>query len=132
MVLWRHRQGDDDPSEWRSRVHGGGRVSISRDEAATRLGIRPLVFHRLESDRRTPMSVEDATRLAEALDPIVPTLGESCFLARRRSGLTLSEICDLIGVTRPTFYLMERDGDLALVRLWQKRGFVFGGVNGVD
>jgi len=98
---------------------------ISQVEAARRLDLDPYVYNRMENGGRTMMSAEDASRLAVLLEKVTPTVGDMCFLARRRSGARLAKVCEDLVVSRPKFYDMERRGAEAVVRYWEARGFRF-------
>lgn len=122
LVIWRHRQ----------TCSTGVYKFITQTEAARRIGVGRYIYNRMEGGRRTMMSTGDAYRIAAILGEIRPTLGELCFLARRRSSRTLREVLADLDTTRPTFYVMERSGDARVVCYWEDVGFRFGGRDEVD
>ena len=108
--------------------------AMSQDEAADRIGIRRGIYNKLEAGLSVLASFNINTEggsffaVSEALSftgELVPTTGELCFLARRRSGKTLSAIELEIHLSRPTYLEAERTGDPRVVAYWRERGFQF-------
>ncbi len=72
--------------------------------------------------------VEVGERVLGALNrlrSVESTPGETCLIARRRSGLALREITAALGITTPTFHAWERAADPRVVAWWEGRGFRF-------
>ena len=120
LFLWRHRQ-----KTTCGRLLGRNGSSMNQIEAAARIGIGPKLYNKLENGLHTRLSAEEASSLLEALGPLVPTTGELCFLARRRSGTLLMSLERALGVSRPRYHELERAGDPAMIQFWQERGFRF-------
>lgn len=112
LYLWRKRK----PSR-SGRVFGRNGSSFSMAEAATELGVSPGEYSRGELD--------EAPLAGITLPTIEPTLPELCLIARRRSGLTLTDVERLLHVSRPILHRMEREGNSRVVQLWTARGFAF-------
>lgn len=105
---------------WRHRRSEPGKIA-----AAIELGLPVRRYAQLETGELTRLTLDQLPAVARAISDVEPTRGELCFLARRRSGLTLKIIENELDVSRPTFYEMERSGHAAVVRYWENRGFVF-------
>lgn len=120
LWTWRHRQKTET-----GRLFGRSGSAMNQAEAAAKLGIGLPAYRSLELGGSTALSAEDVVALIEALGPLNPTTGELCFLARRRSGETLTEVLESVGVSRMTFLKLERAGDPSLVRFWESRGYRF-------
>lgn len=118
LWLWRHRQRY--PMRGYSRLstqHRHGSVKSIRDIAfELRIGHRRYIGMELD---RVPLNGLTHLRIDNV------TRGEYCALARRRSGLTLAEICNDLGMSRPRFHELEEQGDPVVVRYWQELGFKF-------
>jgi hypothetical protein len=71
------------------------------------------------------MTDAEIQRLFVILGGIKPEVGELCFIARRRSGLTLNDIEQALGVSRPTVHDWERHADERIIEFWQDKGFRF-------
>jgi hypothetical protein len=122
LVLWRHHQVSNRPAR---RPYVNMPMFITQAEAADRLGIARRTYLRMEKRERLIMSVEEIGKTSALLETITPTPGDLCFLARRRSGTLVKELCFELGISRPCFYARERDADPSLVALWEERGFRF-------
>ena len=120
LFVWRHRR-----KSTSGRFLGRNGPAMSQAEAAEHLGIGPGRYNNLENGLRTGLSAGDAERLIGALGPLAPTVGELCFLARRRSGHLLMTLERELGMSRPRFHELERAGDPAMVRFWAARGYRF-------
>lgn len=120
LFIWRHRQ-----MATNGRLLGRNGSMMNQAEAAARLGLGRRLYSRLENGQRTLLSAEDVKTLAEGLEPMKPSRAELCFLARRRSGQLLGDIEREVGVSRPWFHRMEREGDPTIIQYWEKRGFRF-------
>jgi len=118
LWLWRHRQ--------RYRLRGYSRMSrefrrgsaFSIDAMAFELRIGRKRYLDMENDR-VPVNGLVQLRSKDV------ELGELCHLARRRSGLTVIEICDDLAVSAPKFYELEAAGDPVIVGYWHDLGFRF-------
>lgn len=121
LFLWRHRQ----PSTTRPSPTGRGGSAMTQREAAKLLGVSLAAYNKLENELRTLLSVADVEPLLVAINHLVPTDGELCLLARRRSGRVLSQIEVESRICRPRFLDLERRGDDAIIGFWRARGFVF-------
>jgi transcriptional regulator with XRE-family HTH domain len=120
LFVWRHRQ------KTRSgRLLGRAGSAMSQAEAAAELGVSRGLYGKLENGLRSSLSAEEVESLATALEPLNPTLGELCFLARRRSGELLTALEKEVGVSRPQFHELERAGAAVILRLWMFRGYRF-------
>jgi hypothetical protein len=126
LFLWRHRQRT---TSGRTLGRVGG--AMRQAEAAAHLGISPGVYNSLENGIGVVLSAGEIERLMAPLGPLYPTVGELCFLARRRSGLTLKQledkivVKDRIGISRPWFHDLERAGAPEMVDFWRDRGYKF-------
>lgn len=120
LFVWRHRT-----KSISGRLLGCNGPRMSQAEAAAALGVSRVIYGKLESGLRTALSADDVERLAAALEPLLPTLGELCHLARRRSGKLLITIEHALGVSRPRFHELERAGDTSIVQFWENCGFRF-------
>lgn len=124
VFLWRHRK-----KTTSGRLLGCNGSAMSQKEAAIYLGLDRRLFNRIENGFRARLSIDEAAKLLEELEPALnslePTLGELCFLARRRSGQLLTAIEKELGVSRPTFHALERAGAPRIVAFWTARGFIF-------
>lgn len=98
---------------------------MSQNEAATTLGVNSRVYARLEQGLATALTAEDLAGLLAALGPLRPTMGEFCFVARRRSGMDMNSLTAALGVSRPWFYKLEFGADNTMVNYWEGRGFRF-------
>lgn len=108
LWLWRLRQVS--PT---GRCVGRAGTWWSQSEAAEHLGLSLDDYTRLENG-----AAGEGDLPQPALE-LVPNERERCLLARRRSGLTVSQICATLGgITRPTFYRLERLADPRLLRFW--------------
>jgi transcriptional regulator with XRE-family HTH domain len=115
LFLWRHR------FDGRSR----GNLGLTQVEAAAKLGINANRYIQLEKGKRAALSVDDTTALHRAVGVFTPTMSELCLLARRRSGLMLSDIVLEFDGSRALFNSLEREGSPRLVAFWENRGFRF-------
>ena len=126
LFLWRHRQ---PPPTGRSvdRFGRSGRAggAMSQVEAAKLLGMSKGAYNKLENDLRTPLSVEDVRHLVGAISFAQPTPAELCLIARRRSGLRLSQIEREAQVSRQWFLELEKLGNPRVIDFWTARGFSF-------
>jgi transcriptional regulator with XRE-family HTH domain len=120
LVLWRFRQRSTN-----GRLFGRVGAGMSQAEAAAALGISRATYTRLEDGGSPRLSAQAAKTLLTALGPLRPTTGELCFIARRRSGLYLSEVESRVGVSRPRYHELERAGEETIVAFWEDRGFKF-------
>ncbi len=120
LFLWRHRQ-----RATNGRLLGRNGSSMNQVEAAERLGIGPKLYNKLENGLHSRLSAEEASSLLEALGPLVPTAGELCFLARRRSGQLLMTLERELGASRPYYHALERAGAPSMIRFWEDHGFRF-------
>jgi len=120
LWLWRHRQ-----LAVNGRLLGRSGPAMSQAEAAEALGLSPTAYRNLELSGSVALSAEDADRLGEALGPLKPppSVAELVQLARRRSGLGLTEAVEAAGVSRMHFRTLEKAGDESLVDFWERRGF---------
>lgn len=103
-------------SRW-SRKHRTGSV-LSLKDAAYELHIGERRYIAMEKDR-APIGELVWLRVPNITD------GERCLLARRRSGLSLTVICQRIGVSRPKFHELEKTGDPKVITFWRRYGFRF-------
>lgn len=114
LWLWRRRQ--ESPTG-RNTGRGGGWMSAN--EAAAILGVQPDKYDLMERD--VCDLPEDLLR-----SWVVPSAGELCTIARRRSELTIAQACaELGGISKPTLHKWERTDHPELVDLWRRLGFVF-------
>jgi len=120
LFLWRHRQ-----KTTSGRLLGQCGARMSQTEAAAALGIELAAYRNLELGHTTAMTLDGAETLLAQLGPLRPTIGELCFIARRRSGVTLIELERELGVSRPTLHAMERAGDPRVVATWEAWGYIF-------
>lgn len=58
-------------------------------------------------------------------EPVEPTLGDLCALARRRHGLTMHATARLLGMSHVTLAKRERAGCRELVKAWKGLGYRF-------
>ena len=124
LWLWRRRQPTATP---RARA-GRDSTWMSQAEAAAAIGVSVNSYVRFEAGQAWEREVDRVTRcLSVKWDAGVPspTLPELCALARRRSGLPLDIVEQLLGVSRPTYLLMERQGDPRVASFWAGRGYRF-------
>ncbi len=119
LFIWRHRM-----KATNGRLLGRNGSAMSQVEAAAHLGIEYKRYNNLENGFRTGLSAEEVERLTAALEPLNLTVGELCFLARRRSGMPLTAIEKALGVSRPQFHELER-GSMDIVQFWEDQGFFF-------
>lgn len=124
LFLWRHRQ----PCAKGSAIGRSG-GSMTQAEAARLLNVSQVTYSKLENDLRTLMSVNDIEPFLCAINHLNPTVGELCFIARRRSGNLLSTIEQEVQCSRPHYLAAERSGDRLAVSYWQGRGFRFPTIN---
>lgn len=97
---------------WLVRQNAG----MTQREAADRHGCCLSIYQRYEQDKREPEYL------------VVPPplhIGLLCALARRRSGLTLNQVAEALGVSKVTVLTMERAGDSRLVNFWRRKKFLF-------
>ena len=130
LVLWRYRQ-----HATNGRLFGRSGAALTQSEAATRLGISGNTYARLEEGAASAMSADKISGLLTALGPLFPSLGELCFIARRRSGAKLQEVLDSFNrvsetarremISRPWFHQLERAGDPRVIAHWESQGFKF-------
>lgn len=120
LVLWRYRQ-----RATNGRLLGRSGSSMSQSEAAACLGISPGSYARLEEGGATALSANEMSGLLAALGPLRPSLGELCLIARRRAGVTLTDMENALGVSRPWFHKLERAGDGTVVAYWCGQGYEF-------
>lgn len=120
LFLWRHRQRSKN-----GQLLGQNGDRMSQEEAAELLGISWSAYNKLENGFRAYISADELEVFLHALEPIRPTVGELCLIARRRSGRFLSDVEREVGVSRPRYHKMERAGDAAIVSFWADRGFAF-------
>lgn len=99
------------------------RAAASQSGFAAALGVRRAALARLEAGRTAALGAGEAAALGATLVDQV-TLGERLLLARRRAGTPVREVCDALGISRPTLYADERRGTARLARYWAERGFV--------
>ncbi len=129
LFLWRHRQ-----KATCGRLLGRNGSSMNQVEAAKRLGISSKLYNALENGSQLHLSgtLDEVPELRRALldvaaelPDLVPTAGELCFLARRRSGALLTTLEREFGVSRPHYHDLERAGAPAMILFWEDRGFRF-------
>lgn len=120
LTLWRYRETTES-----GRSKGRIGDALTQPEAAARLGLGRTVYRRLEGGGRVSLDADRVRAIGATIASVEPTVGELCFLARHRSKRLLSSIERELGVSRPTFYEMERSGHPAVVRLWTRAGFAF-------
>lgn len=99
------------------------------------LGLSSGNYIKLEEGRTTTFELraDEVERPSEALDNLSqallsvgePSLREKCFLARRRSRMTLHQARAVLGVSPPGYHLLERRGDPRVVEFWESRGYRF-------
>jgi DNA-binding XRE family transcriptional regulator len=102
---------------------------MSQVQAAETIGLSSTQFIKLESGDSTLLSAEHLADLVywegwKQLDT-EPTISELCFLARRRSGMSIKEIADQIGVSTVTFTKIEENGDDRVRDFWIRKGYKF-------
>lgn len=125
LFVWRHRQ-----KSTNGCLLGRNGSAMNQSEAAQRLGIDIGAYSKLENgQQRTRLSADEVVGLLEALGPFELSIGELCFLARRRSGQMLMTLEREIGVSRPRFHELERVGDPVIIGFWEARGFRFPSVD---
>lgn len=131
LVLWRYRQ-----HATNGRLLGRSGAALTQSEAAARLGISGGTYARLEEGASSSMSADEISGLLAALGPLLPSRGELCFIARRRSGAKLQEVLDSFNrapsesaegeaISRPWFHQLERAGDQRVITHWESQGFKF-------
>lgn len=120
LVLWRYRQ-----RATNGRLFGRSGSSMSQNEAAAALNIPPKVYGRLEQGLATALTANDITAMLAALGPLDPMMGELCFIARRRSGLTLPLLAEQLSISRPWVLSLEREADDRIIKYWEGAGYVF-------
>lgn len=124
--LWRRRQ---ENTTGRSRGRGGNRMSSN--EAAALLQLPLHVYSAAENEnardhREASRVVSDAIRALGGALRVKPSPGEQCALARRRSSIEVAELCQRLGgISKPTFFSREANGDPELLDLWRARGYSF-------
>lgn len=119
--LWRRRH----PSTT-GRVRGRGGSCMSENEAAALLKIKLETYQAAEREDAAACSeVVSAIRsLGDRLNR--PTPAEACALARRRAAIYVDDLCQIMGgISKPTFYLREKQAHPEMVRMWEQRGFTF-------
>lgn len=122
LLLWRFRQW----SERRKRTgdtRGRNGSALCQTEAAQVLGIPLKAYSNLEQGERATLSAAQTGAVAAAVATVRPTLAELCFLARRRSGLSIRQVEEEAGVSRVTFHARERASETQA--FWEERGFKF-------
>jgi DNA-binding XRE family transcriptional regulator len=92
------------------------RRGLTQSAYAAAVGIGRTLLSDIERDSYPPVF---------NYKPVVPTLGDLCALARRRSEVKLSRLERLLGVSKVTILAYERRGDKALAAFWRGRGFRF-------
>jgi transcriptional regulator with XRE-family HTH domain len=122
--LWRHRQ----PSV-EGTARGRRQGTMSQSEAANGLGVSLSQYIKLENGETTLLSINDLARirwwLDDALNDSDANDAELCFLARKRSGMSVKEVASDLGVSTITTSIMEMKGDFRMIRYWVGRGFHF-------
>ena len=99
---------------------------MSQAEAAEHLGIGYRVYNKLEAGLQVMLSWTDVERLDPGIARLQPTAAELCFLARRRSGLTLKQVVRELDISAPYYLRLEREADGTVLHFWQTRmGFIF-------
>lgn len=102
---------------WIARKAAG----LTQALAASRAGLGENAYGDAEKDRN-----RRATPLKIGVRPVSrPSLPVLLTLARRRSGLKLSEVARRLGVSKVTVHGWERSGRWALKEFWERRGFTF-------
>lgn len=122
--LWRHRQQSDSTS-----ARGRRATSMSQLEAAEKIGLTLTQLTKLENGDSTLTSAQQLAELV-AWDgwsklSVTPTTSELCFLARRRSGMSIKQIANQIGVSTVTFARMEGESDYRVRDFWIGKGYKF-------
>lgn len=124
--LWRHRQ----ESQWGpARGRRGG--SMAQAEAAELIGISAIQYIKLENGETTLMSLDDITSLRnwpllrDPLGGVLPSPGELCFLARRRSGRPVGSVAADLHVSTQTYGKLESAGDPRVRAYWMRQGYRF-------
>ena len=124
LWLWRRRQ----PSP-HGMVRGRREGTMSQVEAAEMLDLSHQQYINLERGDSTLLKADDLARLyhyhSQCWEGITPNEVELCFLARRRSGLTIKQVAALLGMSVNTFAKFEELGAYRIREFWQKRGFYF-------
>lgn len=105
---------------------GRGGTGASQAEAAVLLGVDPGLYSSAEKDQCPVRDVVGVLEHAYARGPQgVPTTGELCALARRRSGMRLTDVESELGMSRPTYLAAEAGGRAEVVAFWRERGYRF-------
>jgi DNA-binding XRE family transcriptional regulator len=122
--LWRHRQ----PSDMGlSRGRRAG--AMSQAEAAEKLGLSTQQYIKLESGETTLLSATDLAKLgwwvSEAFNNQTVSDSELCFLARRRSGLSVKEVAEELSTSAQTYTKMEAEANERVMRFWRLQGYKF-------
>lgn len=129
LFLWRHRQ--PSPS---GRLLGRDGRWMSQREAAAFLDVDYKLYGQLENGGQLrlagtideiPTLRRELLDVVEGLTDLEPTIGELCFLARRRSGNLLMTIEREMKISRPQYHEMERAGHPWVVQYWEERGYRF-------
>lgn len=120
LWLWRHRQ-----RATNGRLLGRSGSAMNQTEAAAALGISTSSYCALEIGASTSLSADDVRALTAALGPLRPNAGELCLLARRRSGVSLRDVVADVGVSRPWYLKLEREGDPSVIAFWEARSYDF-------
>lgn len=120
--LWRRRQ---ENTNGRTRGRGGRRMSAN--EAAAFLSVPVGTYCAAEQG-----DITASVSVIEALEALKQDLsfeaepGELCALARRRSRVEVEDICrGLGGISKPTFFARENNGEDELTKFWEARGYTF-------
>lgn len=99
---------------------------MSQAEAARWVGITTQRYHDAETDRLAEREIwKIRGRAIYDGNLLAPSTAELCALARRRSRLTLTVVCEELGVSRVTYLERERAATLDIVGYWKDKGFIF-------
>jgi hypothetical protein len=124
MWLRRHRLRREVPRE----DGPGPRYLVpTQREVASSIGISAGAYVGLENGTGAVLTLADARAVVAWVRTVEPTLAELCFVARRRSGLSLVEIATeaTFAASKPTYLKKEAEADPDVVAFWTARGFRF-------
>jgi hypothetical protein len=102
---------------------------MSQAEAAKLIGLSTPQLISLESGEAIRMHAEDIADLSNWAGWLEiedhPTVAELCFLARRRSGMSIRDVARHLNTSTTTFAKAEAEGDTRVRDFWVSQGYQF-------
>jgi transcriptional regulator with XRE-family HTH domain len=124
LWLWRHRQRSD-VGPARGRPRNG---AMNQTEAAKCIGLSTQQYSKLENGEAAMLDANKLAQLCHKHSSFAvtnPSVGELCFLARRRSGLSIREVSRQLKMSNVSYNKHEAAGDPRVRDFWMQQGYQF-------